>query len=103
MPHARGAAHGGEHGAAFEPAADRAGQHDGVAFDHRLDRLRTCRVEGGRRESRGRRRLRGDLEARPTSGTRVAVAARMPTDAELVAIDAYWRAANYLTVGQIYL
>ena len=25
------------------------------------------------------------------------------TDAELTAIDAYWRAANYLTVGQIYL
>jgi len=25
------------------------------------------------------------------------------TDQELVAIDAYWRAANYLTVGQIYL
>jgi xylulose-5-phosphate/fructose-6-phosphate phosphoketolase len=26
-----------------------------------------------------------------------------PTDQELRAIDAYWRAANYLTVGQIYL
>jgi len=26
-----------------------------------------------------------------------------PTDADLRAIDAYWRAANYLTVGQIYL
>ena len=25
------------------------------------------------------------------------------TDGELDAIDAYWRAANYLTVGQIYL
>ena len=25
------------------------------------------------------------------------------TPAELRAIDAYWRAANYLTVGQIYL
>jgi xylulose-5-phosphate/fructose-6-phosphate phosphoketolase len=25
------------------------------------------------------------------------------TDEELRAIDAYWRAANYLTVGQIYL
>jgi xylulose-5-phosphate/fructose-6-phosphate phosphoketolase len=24
-------------------------------------------------------------------------------DAELAALDAYWRAANYLTVGQIYL
>ena len=24
-------------------------------------------------------------------------------DDELLAIDAYWRAANYLTVGQIYL
>ncbi|MCU0680835.1 MAG: hypothetical protein MUF34_00965 [Polyangiaceae bacterium] len=27
----------------------------------------------------------------------------MPDDQELRAIDAYWRAANYLTVGQIYL
>jgi xylulose-5-phosphate/fructose-6-phosphate phosphoketolase len=27
----------------------------------------------------------------------------MPTRDELLAIDAYWRAANYLTVGQIYL
>lgn len=27
----------------------------------------------------------------------------MPTDDEILAIDAYWRAANYLTVGQIYL
>src|SRR5690349_6683848 len=26
-----------------------------------------------------------------------------PSDAELDALDAYWRAANYLTVGQIYL
>jgi len=26
-----------------------------------------------------------------------------PIDDELRAIDAYWRAANYLTVGQIYL
>ena len=26
-----------------------------------------------------------------------------PTTDELRAIDAYWRAANYLTVGQIYL
>nr|WP_293184755.1 hypothetical protein [Nannocystis sp.] len=25
------------------------------------------------------------------------------SQAELTAIDAYWRAANYLTVGQIYL
>ena len=25
------------------------------------------------------------------------------TDAELALIDAYWRAANYLSVGQIYL
>src|SRR5215208_2778298 len=25
------------------------------------------------------------------------------TDTELDAIDAYWRAANYLTIGQIYL
>jgi xylulose-5-phosphate/fructose-6-phosphate phosphoketolase len=25
------------------------------------------------------------------------------TDAELEAIDAWWRAANYLSVGQIYL
>jgi xylulose-5-phosphate/fructose-6-phosphate phosphoketolase len=24
-------------------------------------------------------------------------------DAELAALDAYWRAANYLSVGQIYL
>jgi len=24
-------------------------------------------------------------------------------DADLTALDAYWRAANYLTVGQIYL
>jgi xylulose-5-phosphate/fructose-6-phosphate phosphoketolase len=28
---------------------------------------------------------------------------RSPTDAELRGLDAYWRAANYLTVGQIYL
>jgi xylulose-5-phosphate/fructose-6-phosphate phosphoketolase len=28
---------------------------------------------------------------------------RRPTDDEIAAIDAYWRAANYLTVGQIYL
>jgi xylulose-5-phosphate/fructose-6-phosphate phosphoketolase len=27
----------------------------------------------------------------------------MPTESELLALDAYWRAANYLTVGQIYL
>ena len=27
----------------------------------------------------------------------------MPPDADLEALDAYWRAANYLTVGQIYL
>ncbi|MFJ5720813.1 phosphoketolase [Streptomyces sp. NPDC093149] len=26
-----------------------------------------------------------------------------PSDEEIVALDAYWRAANYLTVGQIYL
>ena len=26
-----------------------------------------------------------------------------PTDEELRLIDAYWRAANYLSVGQIYL
>src|SRR5689334_5097315 len=26
-----------------------------------------------------------------------------PSDAEFGALDAYWRAANYLTVGQIYL
>src|SRR5437870_11958571 len=26
-----------------------------------------------------------------------------PSDAQLAALDAYWRAANYLTVGQIYL
>jgi xylulose-5-phosphate/fructose-6-phosphate phosphoketolase len=26
-----------------------------------------------------------------------------PADAALAAIDAYWRAANYLSVGQIYL
>ena len=26
-----------------------------------------------------------------------------PSSADLVAMDAYWRAANYLTVGQIYL
>jgi xylulose-5-phosphate/fructose-6-phosphate phosphoketolase len=28
---------------------------------------------------------------------------RRPTDDEIAAIDTYWRAANYLTVGQIYL
>src|SRR6185312_15897319 len=27
----------------------------------------------------------------------------MATESELLALDAYWRAANYLTVGQIYL
>jgi xylulose-5-phosphate/fructose-6-phosphate phosphoketolase len=26
-----------------------------------------------------------------------------PSQAELARIDAYWRAANYLSVGQIYL
>ena len=26
-----------------------------------------------------------------------------PSDAELALLDAYWRAANYLSVGQIYL
>ncbi len=28
---------------------------------------------------------------------------RAPSDAQLAALDAYWRAANYLTIGQIYL
>src|SRR5438045_2556462 len=32
-----------------------------------------------------------------------AIAARTLTDQELDALDAYWRAANYLSVGQIYL
>ncbi|HXJ63773.1 MAG TPA: phosphoketolase, partial [Actinomycetota bacterium] len=32
----------------------------------------------------------------PTTG-------RVPTDDEVARIDAYWRAANYLSVGQIYL
>jgi xylulose-5-phosphate/fructose-6-phosphate phosphoketolase len=26
-----------------------------------------------------------------------------PTDADVAAVDAWWRANNYLTVGQIYL
>ena len=26
-----------------------------------------------------------------------------PTDADVAAVDAWWRASNYLTVGQIYL
>ena len=29
--------------------------------------------------------------------------AAIPTDDEVRRIDAYWRAANYLSVGQIYL
>ena len=37
------------------------------------------------------------------TGMRVADRADMITDDELRALDAYWRAANYLTVGQIYL
>src|SRR5436309_15543456 len=28
---------------------------------------------------------------------------RAPSDAQLAALDAYWRAANYRTIGQIYL
>jgi xylulose-5-phosphate/fructose-6-phosphate phosphoketolase len=35
--------------------------------------------------------------------TDVAHATRPLTDEELRLIDAYWRAANYLSVGQIYL
>ena len=31
------------------------------------------------------------------------IAASPLSDVELARIDAYWRAANYLTVGQIYL
>jgi hypothetical protein len=35
-------------------------------------------------------------------GTRLETAAPL-SDSELARLDAYWRAANYLTVGQIYL
>src|ERR687895_1258622 len=35
--------------------------------------------------------------------TQPADAATVPDDGELRLIDAYWRAANYLSVGQIYL
>jgi xylulose-5-phosphate/fructose-6-phosphate phosphoketolase len=50
---------------------------------------------------------RGQKETRMTeiAEARVAVAAvsRPLSDAELLRIDAWWRAANYLSVGQIYL
>lgn len=36
-------------------------------------------------------------DARTPSG------ASAPSDAEIAALDAHWRAANYLAVGQIYL
>jgi len=32
-----------------------------------------------------------------------AQATRAPAESELQQLDAYWRAANYLSVGQIYL
>src|SRR4051794_15015991 len=35
--------------------------------------------------------------------TAITAARRPLDDAELAALDAYWRAANYLSVGQIYL
>ena len=43
----------------------------------------------------------GEVESKRE--TQAPMAARPLSDAELQRIDAYWRAANYLSVGQIYL
>src|SRR3954451_18571964 len=42
------------------------------------------------------------LAARPAKGPRMTPASSLD-DRELALLDAYWRAANYLSVGQIYL
>src|SRR4051812_41458172 len=77
------------------------------AGDRRLHRLRRL---GGRVLRRGRAGLlrqvglpRAAGPSLPTAGTRshAGVASRPMDDLEL--LDRYWRAANYLSVGQIYL
>lgn len=45
----------------------------------------------------------GDPQANPNPATRAEPPTEPPTEAELQAIERYWRAANYLSVGQIYL
>jgi xylulose-5-phosphate/fructose-6-phosphate phosphoketolase len=48
-------------------------------------------------------RIASDAVGLAAAGVRMQGRAMPPSDTELGALDAYWRAANYLTVGQIYL
>ena len=43
-----------------------------------------------------------DLKRKPSDGRQPASAGPLPAE-ELRKMDAYWRASNYLSVGQIYL
>jgi len=48
--------------------------------------------------------IRGDTVAQPSGGVGAAMTSTRPLSPELLQrLDAYWRAANYLSVGQIYL
>src|SRR5262249_28788642 len=61
----------------------------------------TSRVQSGRRPI-GRRKLFEVRNTAASSSPATATAERL-SPAEVRAMDAYWRAANYLSVGQIYL
>ena len=54
-------------------------------------------------ETRSQEELCAGRPARPSPGLGRDLRTRGPSTEELRKIDAYWRAANYLSVGQIYL
>ena len=75
-------------------------QATGMVNDHTVDCFRYQELRPGYALSGGRHEHRGTLETAQASRSR----SRAPlAPVELERMNAYWRAANYLSVGQIYL